>query len=370
MGRVRDTVFRMLPHATRPGLRAIGAPGPDAPVLVTGNYALTVHRLERVLRGQNVWLLVANSRGINVWCAATGGHFTDHDVIAAIRTSRLAERVEHRRLLLPQLAATGIEPRHIHSSTGFDSAWGPARLEDLPVFLDRGRGVTRAQRKMRFPLWERLEMAVIWALPIAVITSAVSWLVAGWRVAAITGVVVTAAVFGLFSLLPWLTVVGSRKWLTYGAVAAAVTAVGTLVLWLTGGAETRELAALGVGGVGAMAILSIDLAGTTPWYPGTINSVGNRFHLELVEERCTGAAACVQVCPRDVLAMDGKARKVRIVRAEQCVLCAACVVQCPDDALQFRFEDGRVVAPDAIRATRVNMLGRRVAPGARDERVV
>lgn len=81
---IRDAILRLLPHATQPGLRPVGNPGADAPVLVTGNYHLTVQRLERVLRGHDVWLLVANSRGINVWCAAGGGHFTHHDIIAAI----------------------------------------------------------------------------------------------------------------------------------------------------------------------------------------------------------------------------------------------------------------------------------------------
>ena len=76
-------------------------------------------------------------------------------------------------------------------------------------------------------------------------------------------------------------------------------------------------------------------------------------------EACTGAAECVLVCPRGVLAMDGPRRKVQIVRADDCIRCGACIVQCPDDALRFRYEDGRVVPPSTVRRTRVNMLGRR-----------
>jgi len=59
------------------GLYRVGHPDRKSPVLITGNYELTVRRLVRELDGQvDCWLLVANSRGINVWCAAGGGYFT------------------------------------------------------------------------------------------------------------------------------------------------------------------------------------------------------------------------------------------------------------------------------------------------------
>ena len=60
---LRDTALRMLPHATRPGLYAVGQPGPDAPVLCTGNFTLTVRRMKDALVGHDAWLLVANSDG-------------------------------------------------------------------------------------------------------------------------------------------------------------------------------------------------------------------------------------------------------------------------------------------------------------------
>ena len=122
-------------------------------------------------------------------------------------------------------------------------------------------------------------------------------------------------------------------------------------------ASTRGLVALA--NVVAMLPLSLDLAGTTPWYPGTLNSVGNHFDLELDADRCTGAADCVKVCPREVLAMAGKERKVVIAKPDACLRCGACVVQCPEDALHFRFTDGPVVPAEQIRKTRMNLVGRR-----------
>ncbi|MCA9541843.1 MAG: 4Fe-4S binding protein [Myxococcales bacterium] len=355
-GWARDTALRMLPHSTATGLRAVGRPGPDAPVLVTGNFTLTVRRLRDALAGLDAWILVANSRGINVWCAAGGGHMTHHDVIAAIRTSRLAERVDHREVILPQLAATGVERRKVTDATGFKTRWGPASLDDLPAFLARGQRVAKAERFVRFPLWERMEMASIWYWPMAALVAVLFGLIWGARALAAAEAGLTVAVFGLFSLLPWLPVTTWRRWLVLSGAAVVGTGIGLGLLALLGDATTTHLIAVTGACVVSMAILSIDLAGTTPWNSSTLHMPAQ---IELIEDRCTGAADCVQVCPRDVLQMNGKRRLVEIRRPEQCIQCGACIVQCPEDALRFRYADGRVVEAATIRKTRVNLLGKR-----------
>ncbi|MCA9772839.1 MAG: 4Fe-4S binding protein, partial [Myxococcales bacterium] len=305
------------------------------------------------------WLLCANSKGINVWCAAGGGHLTDHDVIAVLRSSGVAERVVHRDLILPQLAATGVERRRVAERTGWRPRWGPARLEDLPAFLDRGRGVHKEERFMRFPLWERLEMGTMWALPTATIAGVVLGLLGGWRLGVVVAVVVTAVISAIFAAIARVPIWGSRRWWTFGGGAVGGFALGAGLLALWGAASPFTLGLLGTACVVAMGVLSVDLAGTTPWWPSYVNTDANRYDLELLEDRCTGAAECVLVCPRDVLAMDGHRRKVAIVHGDACIRCGACIVQCPEDALRFRFADGRVVEPETVRRTKLNLLGRR-----------
>jgi NAD-dependent dihydropyrimidine dehydrogenase PreA subunit len=129
-----------------------------------------------------------------------------------------------------------------------------------------------------------------------------------------------------------------------------------VVGFLAGVGLSASPPALAIVAAVAMLVLSLDLTGTTPWYPSAINSFGNRFDLEALAERCTGAAECVDVCPRDVLRAN---RRVEIVRPDDCILCGACIVQCLEDVLRFRFADGRVVEPATVRSTRLNMLGRR-----------
>jgi NAD-dependent dihydropyrimidine dehydrogenase PreA subunit len=358
-GRVYDIVFRMLPHRDKTGLMKIGNPGRDASVLITGNYTETVRRLRKALKGENVWLLVANSKGINVWCAAGGGHLTHHDVISAVVTSGAEAKIDNHTLVLPQLGATGIERQKITEATGWTTIWGPARLEDLPSFLHQGHRATPRQRFMRFPLWERLEIAAMWAIPMIIIGILLFAWLGGWRVGFAVGAVVCAIVFGIFAALLWLKVIGPLRWVTFALFALIGLAFGTTILWISGGASLRDLSLTGAAAVVAMAMLSIDLAGTTPWYGSNINTFRNKAHIDLVVDRCTGVSECVQVCPRNVFRMNELKRKVEVMRPDDCIQCGACIVQCPRDALRFRYDDGRVVEPVTIRKTRMNMVGRR-----------
>lgn len=357
---LRDTTLRTFPHATRPGLRRIGNPGPEDPVLVTGNFTLTVRRVFEALAGRNAWLLVANSRGINVWCAAGGGHMTHHDIIAAVRSSGVNDVVNRRRLILPQLGATGIERRRITDATGWETAWGPARLEDLAPFLERGARVKRGMRTMTFPMWERAEMAIMWGVPMLVPAAIGMGLAAGVLAAAVGAAALLFTVGVLFLATPVLPV--SRpvpRWLVCLGFGAACLSISAAALWTMGALTATAGVALAVtSGVG-FAVLALDFTGSTPFWPGGINTLGNHFDIELVEQRCTGAADCVLVCPREVLVMDGPRRKVAVVRPDDCIRCGACIVQCPEDALRFRFADGRVVEAAQVRKTRLNLLGRR-----------
>jgi hypothetical protein len=148
-------------------------------VLLTGNYHLTVARVKRALKGINAYRLVANSRGVNVWCAVTGGLFTNHDVISVLKTSGIEERVDHRNVILPQLAATGIEPKIIKKKTGWKAIWGPVNATDIPAFIANKLEKTPEMRKVAFPWTQRVEMAVAWAFPISVIFALI--MIPFWR---------------------------------------------------------------------------------------------------------------------------------------------------------------------------------------------
>lgn len=181
-------------------------------------------------------------------------------------------------------------------------------------------------------------MAAVWGVPMTVIGGALFGWLGGWTVLANTLAIIWTTVAAFFFSVGNWPVRGRARWLVFGAAAVAGLAVASVVL---------------------MAVLSVDFAGTTPWHPSSINSFHDVPAITLVEERRTGPADCVQVCPKNVLEMDGKLRRVRVASSDACIACGACIVQCPEDALHFRYADGRVVEAATIRSTRLNMPGRR-----------
>jgi ferredoxin len=347
------TAFRFVPWPVRPGLRAIGDPGPDSPVLLTGNYALTVARVQRAVRELDVWLLVAASGGVNVWCAACGGHLTTHDVISALKTAGVSDRVRHRRVILPQLAATGIEADRVHERTGWKAEWGSADARDLPAFL-RGEDVAGMHR-VRFELGSRLEMAIMWAVPLSLLAAVIlPFWPAGFLPLAGLIWFLALAVYLAFPLYERLVARGSLVAVLalLGSVAlAGVAFVALAASRLTAG----YLARWGGAALGIVVLLAFDLAGSTPLVKSWTHA-DRRHRVVLDPERCVACGRCVLVCPRGVMAMTEVAV---LVRPDLCERCGACIVQCPADALWFAAADGAIVAPDAVRRFKLNLLGRR-----------
>ena len=146
---------RLFPFPTKPGLRRVGDPDQASPVLVTANFDLTVRKVVRTLEndGVDTWLLVAPTKGINVWCASGGGRFTADTVVSIIKTSRIEELVDHRQLILPQLPASGVNIWAVGERTGWEPRFGPADIKNLGTYLQSGRQKTdRDHRRVTFEL--------------------------------------------------------------------------------------------------------------------------------------------------------------------------------------------------------------------------
>ena len=158
--RVRWGIRRM--HYNVPaGLYAVGQPTPESPVLVTANYKLSFDLLRRELSGQDLWLLVLETFGINVWCAAGKGTFGTEELINRIQTAQLDKLVKHRIIILPQLGGSGVAAHEIKKTTGFRVRYGPVKARDLPEFLDNGMKATAEARRIRFTLWDRLVLTPV-----------------------------------------------------------------------------------------------------------------------------------------------------------------------------------------------------------------
>jgi len=144
-----------------PGLYAVGTPSQDDPVLVTANYKLTFDILRRDIRGLNAWLLVLDTKGINVWCAAGKGTFSTTELVRRIQMVGLEKVISHRTLIVPQLGATGVAAHEVKKASGFRVVFGPVRSKDIKAFLQAGMQATPHMRQVSFSLWERLAVALV-----------------------------------------------------------------------------------------------------------------------------------------------------------------------------------------------------------------
>jgi hypothetical protein len=206
--RVRWGIGRM-GYRINPGLYAVGKPDASSPVLVTANYKLTFDSLRKHLENISVWILVLDTKGVNVWCAAGKGTFGTEELIRRIKSINLGSLMESRTLILPQLGAPGVAAHIVTAQTGFKVVYGPIRAADLPKFLANGLKTDPVMRTVTFTFKERLAV-----VPVELVQS--------WKIA--LGVLVYLLIFGLVSgnVLSWSTFGGCLPYLAAILMGCAV----------------------------------------------------------------------------------------------------------------------------------------------------
>lgn len=143
------------------GLYAVGAPDKSSDVFVSANYKLSFDALRQALKGLNAWVLVLDTKGINVWCAAGKGTFGTDELVQRINITRLDRIVDSRRIIVPQLGAPGISAHRVRKASGFKVCYGPVRAEDIGAYLAAGYQATREMRTITFPFIERLILTLM-----------------------------------------------------------------------------------------------------------------------------------------------------------------------------------------------------------------
>ena len=151
----RSGGYRMR-YTVAPGLYAVGLPGRESDVFTTANYKLSFDILRRSLTGFNAWVLVLDTKSINVWCAAGKGTFGTDELAKRITEGRLDAVVGHRRVIVPQLGAVGVNASDVMKRTGFRVSFGPVEARDIPEYIRAGYKKTKAMSTMRFTMLDRL----------------------------------------------------------------------------------------------------------------------------------------------------------------------------------------------------------------------
>ncbi len=145
-------------YKVAPGLYGVGCPDCDSPVVVTANYKLSFDKVREGLDSLDCWILVLDTCGINVWCAAGKNTFSTNEIVNRIEVTQLASRVNHRRLIVPQLGATGVAAHQVKLKCGFRVVYGPVRASDLQDFLSNDLEITTEMRAVTFTFRERFEL--------------------------------------------------------------------------------------------------------------------------------------------------------------------------------------------------------------------
>jgi len=219
-------------HRINPGLYNLNNPDADSPVFVSANYKLTFDLLRSRLKNVSCRLLILETDGINVWCAAGKGTFGTAELARQITATGLSEYINHKTLILPQLGAPGINARDLSRRTGFKVIYGPVEARDIPSFLESGMKKTDEMRYKRFPLKERIvltgvELSQSWKflLPMLAVLILFTGFGSGWPEISFM-MTILPAILGIFSgafLSPvLLPVLPFRAFAAKGAVSGFI----------------------------------------------------------------------------------------------------------------------------------------------------
>ncbi|MBF0201018.1 MAG: hypothetical protein HQK66_06855 [Desulfamplus sp.] len=267
-------------YTVSPGLYAVGSPDRSSEVLVTGNFKLTFDHLRKALGSVSAWILVLDTKGVNVWCAAGKGTFSTMELVRLIRDGSLEKIVDHRRLILPQLGATGVTAGQVRNESGFRVVYGPVRARDIPLFLQNKRKADKTMRQVTFTFLERLVLTPV-ELHMAIKPTALAILVlfmlsgigpglfsfqGAWE----RGIISIGALFaGLVSgtllapvLLPFIP---SRKFALKGIIIGSLFATVSMP-FVHGGADSiSAMASLFIFIVMVSSYLTMNFTGATPF---------------------------------------------------------------------------------------------------------
>ncbi len=145
-------------YRVAPGLYKVGKPDNQADVFVSANYKLSFDTLRKNLDSLNAWILVLDTKGINVWCAAGKGTFGTENLVRGIKNSSLDTIVKHRRIIVPQLGAVGVAAHTVREFTGFRVIYGPVCAKDIKAFIENGFKADAKMRKVTFPFFDRAKL--------------------------------------------------------------------------------------------------------------------------------------------------------------------------------------------------------------------
>ena len=160
----RISSYRM-DHIVEPGLYAVGNADAESDIFVSANYKLSFDKLRKELDGLNGWILVLDTKGINVWCAAGKTTFGTEELIFRINNCNLSKIVNHKRIILPQLCAVGVNSSTIRNETEFRVYYGPVLASDIKKYIQNKYQADKKMRTITFSMLDRIILTPMEIIP-------------------------------------------------------------------------------------------------------------------------------------------------------------------------------------------------------------
>jgi ferredoxin len=337
----RCVLLRYNPIRHECGLIALGNPAPDSPVFVSGNYFHSVKRLIGALGGIDCYLLVADSAGINVWCASGVCDFNEHKIADAVNATGLGDKVCHRKLILPQLSAAGVNLKALEKECGFKGVFGPADFNHIKSYVNRGFRADEKMRCVRFSFADRFYnafgMSAVFLLPVIALKLILPKKYG--REIHFLLLMNFINIFGNFMLYEKLPFkYPANNSLLIGAFIQAAIISYSLFKYLFMTPLIFTLFAFYAASAFIINFLvSIDMLGSTPFYKTTIahwlKTFDNKslFQPLILEKACISCLRCAQVCPKGLFGKNNG--RIVIDYGRECCECLACIKQCPARAI-------------------------------------
>jgi NAD-dependent dihydropyrimidine dehydrogenase PreA subunit len=348
--------LRWTGFSVEPTLIEIGNPTSESPVLLTCNFNLTVKRVLKAIKNLDCYLLVAPSRGINVWCGACGDDFNTDSVLSIIKTSGINNIISHRTLILPQLSAPGVDPLVIKKKTGWDVKFGPVYAKDIPSFIEQKFSKSEEQRIVKFPISRRAEMATLYFFILILLFSAIYWISAiflpilNLLLYLDTFLIFVIIIYGTLILLPSIPITSGKikVWIYEGILLIFIVLLNLFFIF-----DLFYLIWNIIFSLLITLIMTEDFHGLTPIYKSELGEktwkkgdekmkfLFGEYKLQpygqisIERIRCIGCKVCIEVCPRNLYHFNDKDNKVDLKNPEKCINCNACVKRCLANCLNI-----------------------------------
>jgi len=124
------------PMTTQEGIYPVNNPDENSPVLVTCNFTLSYFIVSGEIENSRIpsWLCVMDTEGLSVMTAWAAGKFAGDNVGMFIKKSGIADKVTHRKLIIPGYAAIILGDLE-EELPGWEILIGPREAAHIPAYL-------------------------------------------------------------------------------------------------------------------------------------------------------------------------------------------------------------------------------------------